>query len=344
MSPSVTVLMPVHNGGAFLREAVDSILVQTYGDFELLIVDDCSTDDSVAIAGSFSDSRIRIVRSDKRLKLSGVLNLGLDAADGKYIARMDADDVCVPERLELQVEYLNAHPEVGICGGWVKTFGNHPSSGSIFTYPQESEEIRAFSLFDNPFAHPTVMMRKSFLDKFGLRFDGSFYPAEDYELWTRAVECFPSANIGKIFLEYRLHPNSLTLAGKSDMDAQSCRILKRAFAKFGLEPSDDEISFHRLISTNRVPPDCSHTCVEHAELWLLRLLEANSQSGKYSPKAFKRAVDNVWFSVCYHSLTLGWWTVRKYLSSRLNVGTSVNIRRQLILCFSALKKRLLAAR
>jgi glycosyltransferase involved in cell wall biosynthesis len=336
--PLVTVLLPVYNGEKYLADAVKSVLLQTFSDFELLVIDDGSTDGSSAILESFSDQKIRVIRNEKRLKLSGALNRGIDNAGGTYIARMDADDICRPDRLAWQVRFMDLHPEVGICGGWVEAFGNHPSSGTIFKYPSGMDDIKASLLFDNPFAHPTVIFRKQLFDRFNLRFDGSYNPAEDYELWARALECFPSANIGKVLLRYRLHANSMTLSGRSAMDAHAVRILKPLFSRMGLSPSDEDLVFHRYISTNRITPDWMKESVEHAELWLLRLVEANKISGRYDQEAFAKAVAKVWFSVAYHSLGLGWRTVRKYLMSNLNSRSASVMKNQIVLFLAALKR------
>ncbi|MDD5135621.1 MAG: glycosyltransferase, partial [Phycisphaerae bacterium] len=214
--PLVTVLLPVYNGERFLAEAIKSVLSQTFCDFELLIVDDGSTDHSAGIIKSFDDPRIRVIQNKVRLKLSGALNRGMDNARGAYIARMDADDICIPGRLAVQVDYMNGHPDVGICGGWVEAFGEHPSSGTIFKYPLTSTEIKASLLFDNPFAHPSLIFRRDFFDRHNLRFDGSFYPAEDYELWIRALDSCQAENIPVVLLKYRLHGNSMTLSGRRD--------------------------------------------------------------------------------------------------------------------------------
>ena len=336
--PLVTVLLPVYNGARFLAEAIKSVLLQAFKDFELLVVDDGSTDGSSAILESFADSRIRVIKNEKRQKLAGALNRGIEYARGTYIARMDADDVCMPERLGTQVRFMESHPEIGMCGCWIRAIGDHPSSGTIFKFPETHEEIKASLLFDNPFAHPSMILRKNLLDKHNLHFDGSYYPAEDYELWARALECFPSANIGQVLLQYRLHANSMTLSGQPEMDAQAIRIVKPVFSRLGLSPSDEDLVFHRYISTNRITPNWTNESVQHAELWLLRLVEANRISSRYDQEAFAKAVEKVWFSVAYHSLGLGWQTVRKYLMSPLNSRSASAMKNQIILFLAALKR------
>jgi len=170
MTPLITILMPVHNGAAFLTEAINSMLNQSLKDFEFLIVDDASTDQSVAIIQGFKDPRIRLIQSPTRLKLSGALNLGLEHAEGRYVARMDADDISLPNRLEIQARFLEQNPGIGLCGSWIQYFGG-PST-NILKRPSHHDEIRAFMLFDTPFAHPTVMLRRDSIEPHHLRFDG----------------------------------------------------------------------------------------------------------------------------------------------------------------------------
>ena len=122
-SATVTVLMPVYNGEMYLREAIDSILHQTFTDFEFLIINDGSTDNSETIILSYDDSRIRYEKNDSNLKLIATLNKGIELAKGKYIVRMDADDISIPDRIEKQVAFLEKNPDVGICGSWFTAFG-----------------------------------------------------------------------------------------------------------------------------------------------------------------------------------------------------------------------------
>jgi glycosyltransferase involved in cell wall biosynthesis len=336
--PLVTVLLPVHNGERFLTDAINSILNQTFRDFELLIIDDCSTDKSISIIESFNDSRIRLIRSDKRLKLAGVLNLGLDSSKGDLVARMDSDDISFLCRLEIQVKFMKVHKDIGICGAWVKAFGDHSSSGAVFKYPSGSDDIKASLFFDNPFAHPTVIFRKKLFDAYGLRFDGSYNPAEDYELWIRALEYFPARNLPEVLLNYRLHADSMTMSGKPEMDAQSIRLLRSEFVKLGLNPSNEELMHHRLISTNRVTLDNGMESLKRAEKWLVRLIDANKNTQRSNDAAFTRAVGGVWFSVAYRHLNLGWQCVQEYMRSPLCRWSSECMKNRLIMLMAMVKR------
>jgi glycosyltransferase involved in cell wall biosynthesis len=325
--------MPVHNGAAYLSEAVDSILRQSLRDFELLIVDDASTDESVSIIARYKDPRIRLLQSSEHLKLSGALNLGLDHARGDYVARMDSDDVSLPRRLEIQVRHMNRHPEIGICGTWIRYFGG--PSRAVLKRPVGCEEIRAFTLVDTPFAHPTVMLRRSMMDQHQLRFDGSYYPTEDFELWTRAMRCFPVENLPQVLLQYRVHGWSLTGSDWTKMDEQAIRIIARQFQALGIVITPDTLRFHRELCMGRV--NMSVEALSKADTWLEQIRVANAQAHVFDPDALANVLGDVWFRACMHAAHLGLWVANRYTDSNLVKMNRVGIRNRLMVTLAAMK-------
>lgn len=342
MPPKVTVLMPVYNGEAFLRPTMESIFAQTFTDFEFLVIDDGSTDDTVAIVRSFDDPRIRLLHNPKRLKLSGALNRGLDEAQGRYIARMDADDIALPQRLAKQVLLLDSSPEIGLCGTWIKRFGM--GRGETNRFPETSEQVRAYALFDCPFAHPTVMIRKDFLDRDKLRYDGSYYPTEDYELWGRVLDLFPCVNIPEVLLHYRVHESSMTCSDWGEMDTKAAAVAGRQLkALLGHDLPDSNILFHRNIGRGE-----SFSCLNFEELhrgedWLIKLLQANSEHQNYGKAAFDEVVSLVWFRLCFHSRILGIKVLQIYLKSPLPKNNRSALYRTAILSAAIIKGRLLGS-
>ena len=332
MSPLVTVLMPVHNGAAHLAAAMDSILSQTFRDFEFLIVDDASTDTSAAIVGGYTDPRIRLIPSRERLKLSGALNLGLDQACGTYIARMDADDISLPDRLAVQVRHMEQHPDLGLCGGWIRYFGAH---GEVLRRPTTHETIRAYALLDNPFAHPTVMLRRDLLERHALRFNSDYFPTEDFELWTRAMLLFPVANIPRVLLRYRAHDASLTGSDWSTMDEQAVRIVHAQLAPLGLDPSQEALRFHRQLAMGRL--EMTAETLDLAETWLTHLSDANERAGTFDRAALASVLGDVWFRACLHTARLGGWVTTRYISSPLGRAAGQTTRRRALLLLAALK-------
>jgi glycosyltransferase involved in cell wall biosynthesis len=203
--PKVTVLMAVYNGERFLREAIESILGQTFQDFEFLIINDGSTDDTREIVLSYDDKRIRLVDNEHNLGLPRSLNKGLKIAEGKFIARQDADDISEPKRLSRQVAFLEAHPEVALLGTWYKEIDAQGDIIGSRELPCNYTEIRWSLLFFCPFVHSSVMLRRSVvLGQIGIYNESS--DAEDYELWSRIARCFPVANLGEYLVRFRINP------------------------------------------------------------------------------------------------------------------------------------------
>lgn len=204
---AISVCMPVYNGSAHLRECIDSILEQTFTDFELLIADDGSTDDTCAIVRSYTDPRIRLLQN--RHDYIATLNLLLDEARGRYVARMDADDLMRPDRLRTQYDYLEAHPEVDILSGGSHTFRPGEEADNVVAH---TERVGYAELVEGcVVCHPTVMWRRSRMEAAGLRYEAEYIYAEDYRLWTQAVRhglCIH--NLNKILIDYRLSPGQIT--------------------------------------------------------------------------------------------------------------------------------------
>lgn len=294
IKPSVTVLMPVYNAESYVVAAIDSILAQTYRDFEFLIIDDGSTDQSAQIIRSYDDSRIRYYPNKSNQGLVRTLNKGLDLAQGKYIARMDADDISLPHRLEKQVAFMESNPAVGVCGAWVETFGEVEE---IWRHPMAAEDIHAHLLFHNPLAHPSVCLRRQTFIERGLRYDEKYPHAEDFQLWQRAADCFPIVNIGEVLLKYNFHPRSVSRANE-EIQAHSLRqIDKEALARLGIDASDAELDLHRCLGFGgeRLKLVCSND----VERWLKTIQDANNRVHRYSRKALKLLCGELWLQVCW---------------------------------------------
>ncbi len=334
--PKVTVLLPVYNGEQFLRETIESIVSQSFRDFELLIIDDGSIDRSSEIIQAFQDDRIRVLKNEKRLKLSGALNRGLDAARGIYIARMDADDIALPNRLQEEVCFLDNHPDIGLCGSAIEVFGESVTT-HIERYPAGTEQIRCYALFDCPFCHPSVMMRKTLLDRHHLRYDGSYYPTEDYELWSRAVMLFPTANLETVLLRYRVHGASMTGADWGDMDRQATRIIGHLFDRAGIACTAGQLQLHRNIGRGRSCRLSNIRELAEAEAWLRQLLTENTI---YEKQALAATVALVWFRLCLNNTGLGPGVWRRYLASGLRTSDPLRIRHAATICASTVKQML----
>lgn len=205
MSPKISVLLPVYNAEAFIAESIQSILDQTEPDFELLVIDDCSTDRSLEIIESFHDPRIILRKKKSNSGYTESLNWGLDKARGKYIARMDADDISLPQRFEKQLLFLEQNQPIAICG----TDAIVQGSKLKFNYPEEPEKVWVNLLLGSSLIHPTIMGRTEVFKQF--KYDITKEPAEDYDLFTRlAARGKPLANLAEPLLIYRVHNNQIS--------------------------------------------------------------------------------------------------------------------------------------
>lgn len=217
--PRVTVLLPTYQSGKYLSQTLDSIRKQTYKDFEILVIDDCSTDNTLSILSGVADLNLRIMNGRGK-GLADALNLGIISAQGEYIARMDADDLMTPDRLERQVEYLDTHPEVIVCGGWQQYFGN---SSYLHAPSSEPNQCRANLIFRCDLCHSTLMLRKNVFVENNLYYDYR-YAAEDFELWTRALNYGDICNIPKILGYYRFEGQNITIAKMQNLKKQNGQI------------------------------------------------------------------------------------------------------------------------
>lgn len=294
VSPKVTVLMPVYNAAPFMAEAMRSILSQTFRDFEFLIIDDGSTDDSVAIIEACKDSRIRLVGNGRNLGLVASLNRGLELARGEYIARMDADDISLPERLERQVRFMDAHPQVGVCGSWVRFFPEEHAR--IWKLPEVFEDIRCWQFHTVGVAHPSVMLRREFFREHALQYDPQFRHIEDFELWGRAMRSMQFANIPQVLLEYRVSAGQICAVHAREQQAAAAPLRLQRVRELGIEPTAEEQALHELIMNGDLPPERNY--LDRAEAWLLRLERANRSCALYAPTCFSRRLQQIWFSIC----------------------------------------------
>ncbi len=311
--PEISVIMPVYNAGKFLAAAIESILKQNHTDFEFIILDDASTDNSLEIINKFCDPRIVLSANVENLGVARSLNKGIELARGRYIVRMDADDISMPNRLARQIRFMQDHPEIGISGGWVQIFGNGPPS--IARVPSNPDEIAAYMLFETPLWHVTVIMRRELIIQHKLRYNPTFSRSEDYDLWTRAIVHFPLANLDEVLVRVREHGASATRANWDEMTKQTEIILGRLLEQSGFSVSVEDIAFHHRVG--RGYRMNSKKEVEKAEKWLQNLIELNSQKQTFSDVYLRRAVAKVWFRVCSNSGPLGFWIFRKWIGSPL---------------------------
>jgi glycosyltransferase involved in cell wall biosynthesis len=215
MQPAVSVLLPVYNGPLYVGQAIESILAQTYEEFELIVIDDGSIDETPDIVRRFTDPRIQIITQSNR-GLPSALNRGLEFARGRYIGRQDQDDLSFPDRLAKQVAYLTAHPGCALVGTWAEIWHENERTERVHAHPSGNADLQFQLLLDNPFVHSSVMIRRAALDRVGVySTDPDRQPPEDYELWSRIARVFDVANIPEVLHVYRETEGSMSRLGPS---------------------------------------------------------------------------------------------------------------------------------
>lgn len=229
-SPQVSILMPVYNTAPYLREAMDSMLSQTFTDFELIVLNDCSPDNAEEILDTYNDPRIVRYKGEKNAGLSNVLNVGIEMARGKYIARMDSDDISLPNRLQVQVDYLESHPEIDLVSVGMQLFGDDED---VWIRDKDFEEMKIRALFRSPVLHASSVWRKDSFEKLGLRFRQEMVPSEDYDLWTRAlVRGLRFANLPEVLYRYRIH--GIQASQQTDVIDVKNREVQKSYIKAAL--------------------------------------------------------------------------------------------------------------
>lgn len=239
-SPQISVLIPVYNSAPYLKKTIQSVLAQTLTDFELILLNDASSDNSEEIILTFTDPRIRYYKNENNLGISLSRNKLLDLAQGKYIAILDNDDICLANRLEIQAKYMDEHPDVSICGTRFELFtSNHQmpfykkwfiNLGWIWCHPYQPNLQDA--LKGNIFMHPTAMYRKDDFLKHNIRYNAEYTPAEDYDIAKQALfEGLKIINIPQILLKYNLHGNNFSLKKKQQLQKADKKI-KQEIAAF----------------------------------------------------------------------------------------------------------------
>lgn len=239
--PVISVVLPVFNAEKYLKEAIDSVLNQTFEDFELILINDGSTDDSLKIVQSYTDTRIQLIQNDQNLGLIKTLNKGIYASKGTYIARMDADDIAINNRFEIQVKYLNNHPNCVAVGSNVIQFG---AVNQVTSLPLNFKEIELSLLFENCMAHPSVMIKSETVKKHQIKYREDLIHLEDWGLWLELLEFGEIHNIREPLLEYRIEGQNISVQNKSTLKERASRFYQTYLPKYFDRVNDEFIKEH----------------------------------------------------------------------------------------------------
>ena len=290
----VTVLMPTYNVAPWVEEAIQSVLGQTYGDFELLVIDDCSTDDTVAVVRGIRDPRIRLVQNERNLGLAENLNRGLSLVTTEYVARMDGDDIALPHWLEREVAVLDGCPEVGVCGGGGIRFG---AVDSTIRFPEAHDDIAANMLFHCTIIVPTFRM-SLYRDR-GLRYRSDAFPAEDYRFWVDALAVTRLHNIAEPLFRYRMHERQICTARREEQQGKVADVRRLILRRISDHITrQDEDYFTGCFQQ----PIADRADLRQRRRFVRRLLGLNREHSAFSPRTLRSRL-------CFHLQQTLYYTV-----------------------------------
>jgi glycosyltransferase involved in cell wall biosynthesis len=315
--PVVSVLLPVFNAEMFVRDAVESILAQTFRDFELIIINDGSQDGSEKILRQLMkrDARVILISRENR-GLVYSLNEGIGVARGKWIARMDADDISLPNRLEAQLSCLQ-QTGADICGSWVKFFGS--SDRRTIKHPQSDAAIKLGILFGSPFAHPSVVMRAALAKQ--LQYDKSWEKCEDYDLWERAARSgWIMANVPHVLLLYRQHDAQISSATAVIQQKLTQEIRHRYWTWFCDEVGLDYVRADSVLQMRMEPPYT--LCMNDVDFVFEFLLQSNSGESR---QLLLEHLKRLYFRVAgdYPDIVSRWAGINSRYGSSCGLGTKL---------------------
>ena len=318
-NPLVTVLIPVYNAGEYLKESIESILAQTYEDFELIIINDGSTDSSQQVIDLFNDHRIISKTNPSNIGLVGTLNKGIDLAKGKYIVRMDQDDISTPDRLVEQVQFMESNPEIGLAGTLLETIGNRNEKVNFLC---SDEEIRFRLLFSTYIRHPSVIIRKKVLDDYHLKYRPEFPHVEDHDLWVRMAEHCQLAIMPKVLLKYRVHDNNTVATEQKTQSIVETKIRKRQLEQMGINISDSEMDlFNKFVCTIKLETnqylrgsvERTQGNIESLGSLLKKIIDGNNKVQNVSPKILNTTFASKYWDQVAISSHLGLFAIKHYI-------------------------------
>lgn len=286
-TPLVSVIMSVFNTDPkVFKEALDSILGQSYDNLEILVINDCS-EIQYEFIHQYNDSRLVWIENDRNIGLTRSLNKAISICKGKYIARMDSDDISFENRIEKQVDYLERNSKIAILGTRAKEFDG--ATRLKATIPNKPEYIKAYSLFNCGIVHPTVMMRREFLEENRLTYNEAYRNSQDFDLWSRCMEFGDVVGeLPECLLYYRISENQISsISNNSQQKANARKIRENQIKLLGFSPTDTDSDIHNSLSEGILHPGYGFADVKN---WCKTIIEVNKKRRYYNPRMLKLAI------------------------------------------------------
>ncbi|HRH70955.1 MAG TPA: glycosyltransferase family A protein [Flavobacteriales bacterium] len=296
-----SVVLPVYNKAPFLRECLDSIFAQSFRDYELIAVDDASTDDSLQVLRSITDPRMRVIALDHNLGPGGAAQRGIDAANGEYILRVDADDVMLPGRFAGQVALLDSDRTIGACSGHLQLM-NDPSI--LYRVELDDEDCKAGLLFGVPLNQPACAYRRSVLVEHGVRYRDEWPRyGEDWMHQVQLSRVTRFKNQDEALILYRRGPSNSSYGRDRNADLRFLYV--HVFGELGYPITPDELDIHSYcVRFFPEPPGASH--IRRYRNWLDKLVRLNDERRTFDRNAFKRRLDRIWDELYFPLPQYGW--------------------------------------
>lgn len=300
--PLVSVLIPCYNVEDYVVESVSSIMDQTYTNLEIIIINDCSTDNTTDKLEELAskDNRIKIYKNEINLKLIKTLNKGIELCSGKYIARMDADDISFPTRIEKQVDFLERNDDYDVVSTMFYTFKAGNSKRNLYVNPVTNEELQAYLLFRSGICHPAVMVRKTLFSELGLRFEDKYLHVEDYALWSKAIYCTKLANLDEPLLYYRIHESQVSSLNDKKQIENKKEVFRIHCENLGLPATPADLDIYASVA-ECVPTRSSIDYIMRCEQFMKMLLDKNAGKQFCSPTYLDRMLSLHWIRICANS-------------------------------------------
>ena len=332
-SPKVTVLIPVYNRKKYVAAAIESVLGQSFTDFELLLIDDGSTDGSVEIMRTYTtDPRVRLVCNEHNLGIPKTRNRGIDLARGEYVAMLDSDDWAYPRRLEKQVAFLDRHRDVAVVGAWVTEMDEKGRSlRRVKILPVSPGELQSRLLFRSCHHHSSIMARTAVLQEY--RYCEQYAVCEDFDLFVRIARKHKLGNLPKILVCRRAHSGGITREKAQLVREKNLEIVSAQLTELGIAFTSADLERHfLLLRLDRLPLTHHREYLEWANAWLLKLQAVNHHALRYPERALARVVGEIWCVVCWHAFaSMGWRAWKQFWLSSLSKEGLSGMRQYLLL-------------
>ena len=313
-TPILSVLMPVFNSEQFIAEAIESILNQTFKDFEFLILDDASTDKSFEIIKEFKnkDPRIKVFQNAKNLGVVESRNKLINLSKGKYIAWIDSDDIAFENRLEKQVDFLETHPEIGMVGSNASTIDENNNKIGKWLFETEPQKLKIELFFHSPFLSSAVVIRKSCLPQ--NYYNSNFPVAEDFDLYSKIAEQYEIANIREFLVKYRINSKGLSKSNTEKMERLSIQVIKEHAERLGIKLEENTIkNLRKPVTASKIAPN-EISGIEKS-LILLKNMLINKEG--FNKTATDEVIQKYWFETCRKSTHNGLKILKIFFKSSL---------------------------